>query len=107
MSIYTIYFYIGFRFYYRSVKHYELALDYYRSVLYSFLMTRITDAKELGALVRDRRKEKGLTQSDLAMYCNTGIRFISDLENGKPTMQISKVLTVLAMLARNVYVEER
>ena len=70
-------------------------------------MSRITNAKDLGTLVRDRRKEKRLTQSDLAKYCNTGIRFISDLENGKPTMQISKVLTVLSMLALNVYVEER
>ena len=93
--------------YYRTVRKLHKELDYYRSVLYSFLMSRITDVKELGTLVRDRRKEKGLTQSDLAMYCNTGIRFISDLENGKPTMQISKVLTILSMLALNVYVEER
>lgn len=70
-------------------------------------MSRITNTKELGKLIRDKRKEKGLTQSDLAMYCNTGIRFISDLENGKPTMQIEKVLVVLSMLALNVYVEER
>ncbi len=70
-------------------------------------MSRITNAIELGILVRERRKAKGLTQSDLAMYCNTGVRFISDLENGKPTMQISKILIVLSMLALNVYVEER
>ena len=70
-------------------------------------MSRITNTKELGKLIRDKRKEKGLTQSELAMYCNTGIRFISDLENGKPTMQVEKVLVVLSMLALNVYVEER
>jgi len=70
-------------------------------------MTRITDAKELGALIREKRKAKGLTQADLAMYCNTGTRFISDLENGKPTIQIEKAITVLSMLALNVYVEER
>lgn len=70
-------------------------------------MSRITDTKELGKLIRSRRKERGLTQSELAMYCNTGIRFISDLENGKPTMQVSKVITVLSMLALDIYVEER
>ncbi len=70
-------------------------------------MTRITDAKELGALIREKRKAKGLTQSELAMYCNTGTRFISDLENGKPTIEIEKAITVLSMLALNVYVEER
>ncbi|MBP5162254.1 MAG: helix-turn-helix transcriptional regulator [Spirochaetales bacterium] len=70
-------------------------------------MSRITNAKELGKLVRERRKARGMTQSDLAMYSNTGIRFISDLENGKPTIQIEKTITVLAMLALDVYVEER
>lgn len=70
-------------------------------------MSRITDTKELGKLIRSRRKERGLTQSELAMYCNTGIRFISDLENGKTTMQVSKVITVLSMLALDIYVEER
>ena len=70
-------------------------------------MSRITDTKELGKLIRSRRKERGLTQSDLAMYCNTGIRFISDLENGKPTMQVSKVITVISMLALDIYIEER
>lgn len=58
-------------------------------------------------MIRSRRKERGLTQSELAMYCNTGIRFISDLENGKTTMQVSKVITVLSMLALDIYVEER
>lgn len=70
-------------------------------------MSRITDTKELGKLIRSRRKERGLTQSELAMYCNTGIRFISNLENGKTTMQVSKVITVLSMLALDIYVEER
>ena len=70
-------------------------------------MSRITDTKELGKLIRSRRKERGLTQSELAMYCNTGIRFISDLENGKPTMQVSKVITVISMLALDIYIEER
>lgn len=70
-------------------------------------MSRITDTKELGKLIRSRRKERGLTQSELAMYCNTGIRFISDLENGKTTMQVSKVITVLSMLALDIYIEER
>ena len=70
-------------------------------------MSRITNPDELAKLVKTRRKELGMTQSDLAKYSNTGIRFISDLENGKPTMQISKILTVLAMLALNVYVEKR
>jgi hypothetical protein len=40
----------------------------------------------------------GLTQADLALTSGTGMRFISDLENGKPTCQIGKTLTVLKTL---------
>lgn len=68
---------------------------------------RVVSTNDLGKYVRERRKALGLTQSDLAMYCNTGIRFISDLENGKPTCEIQKVLQVLSMLALNVNLEVR
>ncbi len=55
----------------------------------------ILDAASLGALIRRRRKELGLRQPDLALTCNVGVRFIVDLERGKPTCQIGKVLTIL------------
>lgn len=51
--------------------------------------------------MRARRKGLGMKQSDLAMVSGTGIRFISDLENGKPTCEIGKALDVL----RNLGVE--
>jgi HTH-type transcriptional regulator / antitoxin HipB len=53
---------------------------------------------QIGKAVRKTRKELGVTQSDLALTSGTGLRFISDLENGKPTCQIGKVLTVLQTL---------
>lgn len=40
----------------------------------------------------------GITQAELALASGTGMRFISDLENGKPTCQIGKTLTVLQTL---------
>ncbi len=52
----------------------------------------------LGAKVKKRRTELGLNQADLAMSCGTGVRFISDLENGKATCQLGKSLQVLAAL---------
>ena len=55
-------------------------------------------AEELGKTVRKERKAMGLTQADLALTSGTGMRFISDLENGKPTCQIGKTLTVLRTL---------
>jgi hypothetical protein len=39
-----------------------------------------------------------VTQADLALTSGTGLRFIIDLEKGKPTCQIGKVLTVLQTL---------
>jgi predicted transcriptional regulator len=40
----------------------------------------------------------GVTQEQLATAAGTGLRFIVDLEKGKPTCQIGKVLTVLQTL---------
>lgn len=40
----------------------------------------------------------GVTQKDLALTSGTGLRFIIELEKGKPTCQIGKVLTVLHTL---------
>ena len=53
---------------------------------------------DLGRLVKKERKAMGLTQAELALASGTGIRFISDLENGKRTCQIGKTLTVLKTL---------
>ena len=54
--------------------------------------------KSLGAIVREARQAQNLTQTELAGASGTGLRFISDLENGKPTCQLGKALHVLAML---------
>lgn len=48
--------------------------------------------------VRMRRVEAGLTQEVLAGLSNTGLRFIRELEQGKPTLEIGKVLEVLQTL---------
>ena len=61
-------------------------------------MNSIQTAKALGERVRAHRKALGITQAELAMTSGTGIRFISDLENGKETCQIGKVLLVLRTL---------
>ena len=45
-----------------------------------------------------------MTQEQLAGVANTGIRFISDLENGKPTIQVNKLLNVLSALGLGMYI---
>lgn len=54
--------------------------------------------KQLGELVRDRRKSLKMKQADLALVSGTGVRFISDLENGKETCVLGKTLKVLENL---------
>jgi y4mF family transcriptional regulator len=54
--------------------------------------------KQVGQLVRNARKSLGATQKDLALTSGTGLRFIIELEQGKATCQLGKVLTVLHTL---------
>jgi y4mF family transcriptional regulator len=54
--------------------------------------------EQLGSAIRARRRQLKVTQKDLAMTCGTGLRFIIDLEKGKPTCQIGKILQVLQAL---------
>ena len=55
--------------------------------------------ENIGEYTRKVRKELGVTQRDLALTAGRGLRFIIELENGKPTCQIGKVLQVLQVLA--------
>ena len=57
--------------------------------------------KQLGAAIRARRRQLKVTQKDLALTCGTGLRFIIDLEKGKSTCQIGKILQVLQALGLN------
>ena len=58
----------------------------------------------VGKLVQSERKRQGLTQLQLAGLANTGIRFVSDLENGKGTVQLQKLQAVLAALGLGLYI---
>jgi y4mF family transcriptional regulator len=61
-------------------------------------MTTISTAETLGAALRAARKKMGLTQSDLALAAGVGVRFIVDLEGGKPTVRLEQVLRVVDAL---------
>ena len=52
----------------------------------------------LGEMIHTRRKQLKITQKDLALTCGTGLRFLVDLEKGKPTCQIGKTLQVIQAL---------
>lgn len=60
--------------------------------------TPIRDPQRLGELIRARRRELRLTQTDVAETANTNLRFVSELERGKPTARLENVMRVLATL---------
>ena len=64
-------------------------------------------ASDIGALARVQRKQQALKQLDLAGLGNTGNRFIVDLENGKPTLQLQKTLDILDLLGLEVVLQRK
>ncbi len=65
-------------------------------------MTIIKTTKELGTEMRKARKLLGLTQSQLALTAGVGIRFIVDLESGKPRLRLEYVLRVIDTLGGQI-----
>lgn len=59
---------------------------------------KINSTNDLGKIAKEKRKSLGLTQSELALTCGVGVRFIVEFENGKETAQIGKVLKILNSL---------
>lgn len=59
---------------------------------------RITSARDLGLYVRDRRRDLGVTQAQVAEAAGVSRRWLLGLENGKPTMQIGLVFRTLEAL---------
>ncbi len=55
---------------------------------------RITTPANIGIILRHLRKESGFTQRDAAGLCNVSLPFLNQLEQGKSTAQIGKVLEV-------------
>lgn len=71
------------------------------------MKNKAATAADIGAAIRKKRKEDGLTLADAAALCGVGYRFLSDLENGKKTVQMGKVLQVLTALGLDLYVASR
>ena len=66
--------------------------------------TPIETPKHLGDVVRHTRKALSLTQPHLALAAGVGVRFIVDLEAGKPTVRLENVLRVLQVLGATLNV---
>jgi HTH-type transcriptional regulator / antitoxin HipB len=61
----------------------------------------------IGEAVRRARKGMGLRQDELAAAAGVGVRFLVELERGKPTVQLGRTLSVLAALGLDLQVVTR
>lgn len=63
---------------------------------------KIQSVLDIGQLVRQRRKQLGMGLVETAAVCNVGVRFLSEFERGKPTVQLGKALDILHALGFEV-----
>jgi HTH-type transcriptional regulator/antitoxin HipB len=69
---------------------------------------KVITAREIGALVRRRRTEgAGVLQANAAALAGVGLRFLSELERGKETAELGKVLQVLERIGLEVWIVPR
>lgn len=66
----------------------------------------ITTPADLGAEIRRARHRRNLRLEDLALGAGVGIRFVSELERGKPTARLAETLRVVAALGLSVEIED-
>jgi y4mF family transcriptional regulator len=58
--------------------------------------TPLSGPEEIGARVRQRRRALELTQAELAVRAGVGKRFMVEVEQGKPTLEVGKLMQVVA-----------
>ena len=68
---------------------------------------KITDSKSLGQSIKNRRKELKYTQAYLSEFTGLSISFISNVERGKPTAEIEKILMLVNILGMDIFIENR
>lgn len=65
-------------------------------------MTSIHTPQQLGDAIRAARKQLALTQPQLALAAGVGVRFVVELEAGKPTVRLAQVLRVIETLGGEI-----
>ena len=67
----------------------------------------VHSAEELGSIARSHRKKQGHTLAAISAFGNLGTRFLSELERGKTTAELGKVLKALQTLGLEVVIQPR
>ena len=73
-----------------------MAYEIYAERLRGMIM--ITDSVSFGKALRARRQELGYTQAFLSEFSGLSVSFISDLENGKPTVELERAIRLANLL---------
>lgn len=66
----------------------------------------IFKTEDISSIIKNRRKSLNLTQAECATFCGVGVRFFSELENGKQSLHLGKVLQVLQTLGLKTTISE-
>ena len=61
----------------------------------------------IGIFIKEKRKQLKLTQPELAERAGVGLRFVRELEQGKPTVQLDKVNQVLSLFGSELGVIQK
>ena len=73
-------------------------------IYYQSVMKKQVTAAEIGARIREIRKQQGISQEALAGLAGTSQRYVSELERGKTTARLGEMLKVVRTLGAGVYV---
>jgi HTH-type transcriptional regulator / antitoxin HipB len=68
---------------------------------------RVRSVEEIGAISRSYREQTGTDQATAAGLSGVGVRFLGDLERGKPNVRLGHVLRVLNLLGLDLWVAPR
>jgi HTH-type transcriptional regulator/antitoxin HipB len=66
----------------------------------------IASPAELGVALREARRLRGLRLEDAAAGAGVGVRFLSELERGKPTSRLGETLRVASSLGLRLSIED-
>jgi y4mF family transcriptional regulator len=62
---------------------------------------------ELSTEIKTMRKAAGLTQNEVSKRAGVGLRFVRELEQGKPTVRLDKVKQVLDLLGHELCIRRK
>lgn len=68
---------------------------------------KIDSVKDFGTVIKNRRRELGYTQQYLSDFTGISVSFISDLENGKTTIELGKALYLASLLGIDCTLQSR